>query len=179
MECFFDCIAHDLEVRGRKKGIGSFLRCYFHPQGGVFRYTVWLRICQALKKKRLLNICFGLIAFLIRTHYEIKYGVVTPSSIHIGPGLNIVHGSGVYLNCRSIGRNLTVFQGVTLGRKSALDKSLPTVGNDVMICAGAVVLGGVHLGDGCVVAANAVVTQDVAPNTVVGGVPAKFLKTTH
>lgn len=48
--------------------------------------------------------------------------------------------------------------------------------NDVWIGAGAIITSGVHIGDGAVVAAGAVVVQDVAPLTLVGGVPAKLLK---
>lgn len=51
-----------------------------------------------------------------------------------------------------------------------------TVGNDVWIGAGAMVLDGVKIGDGAIVAAGAVVTTDVAPYAVVGGVPARFIR---
>jgi acetyltransferase-like isoleucine patch superfamily enzyme len=50
------------------------------------------------------------------------------------------------------------------------------IGNNVWVGRGAVILKGVHIGDGAVVAANSVVTRDVAPGTLVGGVPAKLIK---
>ena len=50
------------------------------------------------------------------------------------------------------------------------------IGKNVWIGANATVLPGVTIGDGAIVAAGAVVTKDVAPNTIVGGVPAKFIK---
>ena len=50
------------------------------------------------------------------------------------------------------------------------------VGNDVWIGSDAKIMSGVHIGDGCIIAANAVVTKDVEPYTVVGGVPAKVIK---
>lgn len=50
------------------------------------------------------------------------------------------------------------------------------VGNDVWIGANASILAGVHVGDGAVIAAGAVVTKDIPPNAVVGGVPARIIK---
>jgi maltose O-acetyltransferase len=53
------------------------------------------------------------------------------------------------------------------------------IGKDVWIGARAIVLPGIQIGDGAIVGANAVVTKNVAPNTIVGGVPAKFIKFRH
>ncbi|UMQ43787.1 CatB-related O-acetyltransferase [Chryseobacterium sp. Y16C] len=51
-----------------------------------------------------------------------------------------------------------------------------TIGNDVWICANAVIADGVRVGDGAIIASNSVVTSDVEPYTIVGGVPAKFIR---
>lgn len=56
------------------------------------------------------------------------------------------------------------------------DGAAVTIGNDVWIARGAVILKGVTIGDGAVVAANSVVTRDVAPGTIVGGVPARLIR---
>lgn len=172
-----ELIKSDLEIRKHGTGIASFFLCYFHPMERTFRYVFWLRICHAVGKRKLLRYAIGWLCLLIRCHYEVKYGIVTPSSIDIGKGINIVHGGGVYLNARSIGDNFTVFQGVTLGKKGSLSNDgFPTIGNNVTVCTGAVVVGNVKLGDGCVVGANAFVSHDVPSNTLVGGVPAKVIK---
>lgn len=55
-------------------------------------------------------------------------------------------------------------------------KGCPVIGNDVMITCGAKVLGDIHVGDGAVIGANAVIVRDVEPGAVMGGVPAKKIK---
>ena len=52
----------------------------------------------------------------------------------------------------------------------------PTIGNNVIIYAGAKIIGDVHVGDNAIIGANAVVTKDVPPNAIVGGIPAKVIK---
>lgn len=72
-----------------------------------------------------------------------------------------------------IGENCIIHQNVTIG----LGKDgCPTIGSNVRIFSGAVVIGKITIGDNAIIGANAVVTKDVAPNTVVGGVPAKFIR---
>ena len=55
-------------------------------------------------------------------------------------------------------------------------KPLPVIGNDVWIGANCVITAGVRIGTGAVIAAGAVVTKDVEPNSIVGGVPAKIIR---
>lgn len=76
-----------------------------------------------------------------------------------------------------IGSHCRICQNVTFGAKWSVLKSddgkAPVVGNYVEIGAGAVILGGIHIGDHAVIGANAVVIHDVPPSTVVVGMPAK------
>jgi len=80
----------------------------------------------------------------------------------------------------SIGENATIFQGVTLGAKeldfSYEESSRPTVGDDVTIGSGAKVLGGLTLGAGSRIGANAVVLDSVPTNVVAAGVPSRIVK---
>lgn len=69
-----------------------------------------------------------------------------------------------------------VYGGLTRLAKKEVQKSAPVIGNDVWIGINSIIMRGVTIGDGAVVAANSVVTRDVAPYTIVGGVPARFLK---
>ena len=90
----------------------------------------------------------------------------------IGGGMHIFHGYSTIVHARSIGRNFTVYQNVTVGRgKAAVEghTKAPVIGDDVIIYTGAVVIGGVHIGDNARIGAGTVVTKDVpAGATVVG-----------
>ena len=68
------------------------------------------------------------------------------------------------------------YGGLARIARNQVQKPAPVIGNDVWIGVNAVVLRGVTIADGAVVAANSVVTRDVAPYTVVGGAPARFIK---
>lgn len=82
-----------------------------------------------------------------------------------------------------LGKNVTILQQVTIGGNPATyDGSSPisqaaTIGNNVIIGAGAKIIGNVHIGNNVRIGANAVVTHDVPDNCVVAGVPAKIIKT--
>lgn len=72
--------------------------------------------------------------------------------------------------------HITNISGKTIWNSGRGDSYKTYVGNDVWIGHGAIVMGGVTIGDGAIVAAGAVITKDVAPCTIVGGNPAKFIK---
>ena len=90
----------------------------------------------------------------------------------IGGGLFIQHGFATMISARSIGENCWINQQVTIGYTG---KGCPVIGDNVMITCGSKVLGKIHVGDGAVIGANAVVVKDVEPNAVMGGVPAKVI----
>ena len=165
-------IKSDLE-RFEPASIKSFLRWYFFPGSCVFAYQVWLRIVHGLKKRKIIKYLLGGISWLFLRHYEYKYGIHTDTNIHIGKGLQIAHGDGVYLNCSYIGDNVTIYQGVTIGSKNKHD--IPRIENNVTIYAGAICVGTIVLKDGCTVGANSFVQHDVETNTTVAGVPAKTI----
>lgn len=87
---------------------------------------------------------------------------------------------GVYVgNNVLIGHNVvlaTLNHGMTVATRANLEPAPIRIGNSVWIGSNSTVLAGVTIGDGAIVAAGAVVTKDVAPNTIVGGVPAKYIK---
>jgi serine O-acetyltransferase len=96
--------------------------------------------------------------------------IVTPS---IGPGLFIQHGFSTIIAAKSLGENCWVNQQVTIGFSSVDD--CPTLGNNVSVKAGAIVIGDITIGDGAVVGAGAVVVKDVPPFSTVVGVPARIV----
>lgn len=97
----------------------------------------------------------------------------------IGQGFFIDHGMGVVIGeTAEIGDYVTLFQGVTLGGTGKeRGKRHPTIGNHVVVGAGAKILGGIRVGDNVKIGANSVVLKSVPPNSTVIGVPAKVIKT--
>jgi len=96
----------------------------------------------------------------------------------IGNGLFIDHGMGVVIGQTAIiGDNVTLYQGVTLGGTGKeKGKRHPTIGNNVVIGAGAKVLGNIKIGDNSYIGSNAVVIKDVPDNSTVVGVPGRITK---
>ena len=91
----------------------------------------------------------------------------------IGGGCYIPHSPGIVIGGTSvIGEDCTLLQGVTLGEARFSETACPTVGNGVVLGAGATLLGDIHIGDGSFIAAGAVVLQDVPPGHTALGVPA-------
>jgi serine O-acetyltransferase len=96
----------------------------------------------------------------------------------IGPGFFIDHGMGVVVGeTAEVGANVTLYHGVTLGGTSLnKGKRHPTLGNNVVVGAGAKVLGAITVGDNSRIGANAVVVKPVPPNSVVVGVPGQAMQ---
>ena len=107
---------------------------------------------------------------------------ITGIEIHpgakIGKGLMIDHGMGVVIGeTAEIGDNCTIYQGVTLGGTGKdVGKRHPTLGNNVMVGAGAKVLGPFRIGDNTKIAANAVVLEEIPDNCTAVGIPAKVVR---
>jgi len=107
---------------------------------------------------------------------------VTGVEIHpgasIGTGFFIDHGMGVVIGeTTEIGDFVTLFQGVTLGGTGKeRGKRHPTLGNHVVVGAGAKVLGGIRIGDNVKIGANAVVLRSVPPNSTVVGNPGRVVR---
>lgn len=161
----------------KRLGEGSLLDLFkqiFFPRGNTFPYILWLRIANASKSNRLSKYTLGGISYFLLRHYEFKYGIHANTNIDIGKGLRIVHGDGVFLNCKRIGENVTIYQGVTLGANHG--DAVPIIEDDVTIYPGAVVVGEIILHKGCTVGANSYVAHDVDENTVVAGAPAKRIR---
>ena len=107
-----------------------------------------------------------------------KTGIEIHPGAQIGKGLFIDHGNGVIIGETAIlGDNVTLYQGVTLGGTGKEQgKRHPTVGNNVMISAGAKVLGSFTIGDNSKIGAGSVVLEEVPPGCTVVGVPGHVVK---
>ncbi len=106
-------------------------------------------------------------------------GIEIHPAAKIGRGFFIDHGMGVVIGeTTEIGNYVTLFQGVTLGGTGKeRGKRHPTLGNHVVVGAGAKILGGIRIGDNVKIGANSVVLKSVPANSTVIGVPARIIKT--
>jgi len=109
---------------------------------------------------------------------KIFTGIEIHPGARIGKGLFIDHGMGVVIGETSVvGDNVTMYQGATLGGTGKeRGKRHPTIGNNVVIGAGAKVLGNITVGDNVNVGANAVVIRDVPADSTVVGIPGRIAR---
>lgn len=107
-----------------------------------------------------------------------KTGIEIHPAATIGRRFFIDHGTGVVIGeTAEIGDDVTIYQGVTLGGTGKdTGKRHPTIGNGVMIGAGAKVLGPFKVGDNTNIAAGAVVLEEIPPDSTAVGVPARVVK---
>ena len=107
-----------------------------------------------------------------------KTGIEIHPGATIGKGLFIDHGNGVIIGETAIvGDNVTLYQGVTLGGTGKeTGKRHPTIGDNVMISAGAKILGSFTIGENSKIGAGSVVLSEVPPNSTVVGIPGRVVK---
>ncbi|MGF1659231.1 MAG: serine O-acetyltransferase [Rubrimonas sp.] len=105
-------------------------------------------------------------------------GIDIHPGARIGPGFFIDHGAGVVIGeTAEIGRDVTLYHGVTLGGVSwSAGKRHPTLGDGVMVGAGAKILGPILIGDGARIGANSVVVDAVPAGASVVGIPARIVR---
>ncbi len=141
-----------------------------------FHILIFYRIGHFLYKNKLY-----FLARLISQIARFITGIEIHPGAKIGRRLFIDHGIGIVIGeTATIGNDCTIYHGVTLGGTGKdKNKRHPDLGNNVMVGAGAKVLGPIKIGDNVKIGANAVVTKDVANDTTVIGVPAEKIKSTN
>ncbi len=106
------------------------------------------------------------------------FGIECTPKCDIGSGLALPHTVGTVIGAFSIGKNATIFQGVSLGAEAMdfgfSEELRPKIGEGVVMGAGAKIFGGIHVGDGARVAPNSLVIQTVPKNCLAAGIPAKL-----
>lgn len=120
------------------------------------------------------------LAFVLRSMGLVWSGAEIHPDAQFGPGLSLVHSAGVVIGPGvEAGVDCRINPGVVLGergRGSRHEYGFPRLGDHVTLGAHAVVLGRIEVGDGSVIGANSVVREDVAPNVMVAGAPAKVVR---
>lgn len=136
------------------------------------RIMLYLKLSSKLNKKDRLK-------RFIHNHLQ-KYGLYISSNAIIGNGLKLPHPTGIVIgNGVIIGSNVMIFQHVTLGGARIgdyQDNNYPSIGNNVVIFAGAVIVGKITIGDNATIGANAVVLNDVPAGTTCVGIPGKIVQ---
>lgn len=128
-------------------------------------------------KPKLLRAPFSLLYKIAYYWVTWFWGIKLDYTVQLGRRVRIWHHGGMILGARAIGDDVHIRQNTTFGLADRSNPNAkPTIGKGVEIGTGAVILGNIHIGDGAIVGANAVVTRDVPPHAMVGGVPAKLIK---
>ncbi len=149
----------------------SFLEVLLLYQG--LHALISFRLAHVLYKMRLF-----FLARLLSQGARFLTGIEIHPGAKIGKRFFVDHGMGVVIGETSIvGDDVLLYQGATLGGTGIVKgKRHPTIGNNVVIGAGAKVLGNISIGDNSYIGANAVVIKDVPPNSTVVGVPGRITR---
>lgn len=108
-----------------------------------------------------------------------RYGCEISPYAKIGAGFLILHSVGIVIGHEVIiGENCEIFQNVTIGsnRKKKNNRYMPTIGNNVSIGTGAIIVGSIHIGNNVVIGANSYVDKDIPDNALVIGTPARIVR---
>ncbi|MFQ5882268.1 MAG: serine O-acetyltransferase [Candidatus Methylomirabilales bacterium] len=167
----FETLRRDIQAaRDRDPAARSTLEILFCYPG---LHALWLhRLAYWLWRRRSL-----FIGRFVSHLNRLLTGIEIHPAAKLGPGLFIDHGMGVVIGeTTTVGENVTLYQGVTLGGTSLERKKRhPTIGNNVIIGAGAKILGPFTVGDNSKIGSGSVVVKEVPPNSVVVGVPGRVI----
>ncbi|MBQ6298397.1 MAG: serine O-acetyltransferase [Selenomonadaceae bacterium] len=168
---FFSRIKKDIRVIFERdpaaKSVLEVVLCY----SGL--HAIWLhRISHALFKRGWI-----VSARLVSNFCRFLTGIEIHPGATIGDGLFIDHGTGIVIGeTAELGKNVTLYQGVTLGGTGKeKGKRHPTIGNNVVVATGAKVLGSFKVGDHAKIGAGSVVLKEVPPHATVVGIPGRVV----
>ena len=165
-------------------------RQYFYEGSSGRSPTLWGVVRKAASPRFLPIVLFRLshqchlmgwrvVARLLSMVNFLLFGLEIAVKSQIGPGFFMPHTQGTVLGAQRIGRNAVIYHNVTCGAREIdigfRDHARPILGDDVLVGAGAKVLGGISIGDGARVGANAVVVESVEEGNTVVGVPARVI----
>jgi len=163
-------IKADLFRYGGLSGTKGFMKGLRYPG---FRYTYLIRKLSKCKKYSLMWIVFA----LLQRRYSYKYGFQISKTTEIGEGFYIGHYGAIVINGKArIGKNCTIANGITIGQANRGKlKGYPTIGDNVFIGTGSVIVGNINIGSNVLIAPNSFVNIDVPDNSLVLGNPCKIV----
>jgi serine O-acetyltransferase len=170
-----DLLRQHFLIQGLDASVPTGLRLWLGMASPRFIPVLLCRLAHALYLWRL-----SPIAKLVSLVNFFAFGIEISVRCPIGPGLFLPHTQGTVIGAWNIGKNATIFQGVTLGAKevdfSYTELSRPKLGDDVTVGSGAKIIGGITLGDKVRVGANSVVLSDMPAGSLVVGAPARSIR---
>ena len=157
-------------IRERDPAIHSSLEVFLYPS---FKVMLHYRVAHQLYKGGHFFLARWISQRAVR-----KTGIEIHPGAEIGENFFIDHGSGVIIGETAVvGNNVTLYQGVTLGGTGKEHgKRHPTIGDNVMISAGAKIIGSFKVGENSKIGAGSVVIEEVPPNCTVVGVPGRVVR---
>jgi serine O-acetyltransferase len=157
-------------IRERDPAIHSNMEVFLYPS---FKVMLHYRLAHKLYLKK-----HYFLARWVSQRGARKTGIEIHPGAKIGENFFIDHGNGVIIGeTTEIGNNVTLYQGVTLGGTGKEHgKRHPTIGDNVMISAGAKIIGSFKIGENSKIGAGSVVKEEVPPNCTVVGVPGRVVK---
>ncbi len=163
---FWALVAEDFVAHGRRVGAQGFWTLFWHRFGNA-RMRV---------RPRFLRAPFTVLYRVMAKLCEVFCGISLPYTVIVGRRVVLEHFGGMVLVADRIGDDVVIRQNTTFGIARADEpQRRPTIGNRVDVGVGAVIIGGITIGDDAVIGANAVVVKDVPPGAVVGGIPARVI----
>ncbi len=157
------------------------IRAFFFRR--AFRAIATMRLCQAASASRGLLRALRPLFRLLHHFASHRAGVDFPAAAEVGGGLAINHGWGLVVNKGArIGNNVTLFHGVTIGRRDRVAASgervteYPELEDEVWVGPHAIIVGGVRIGRGSRISGGALVTSSIPPYSVVVGNPAQVVR---
>ncbi|GAB6099825.1 serine O-acetyltransferase [Halanaerocella petrolearia] len=168
---FFKMIKQDIEVIFERDPAANNILEVLLTYAGLHAIA-FHRLAHPLYKMGL-----RIIPRIISQFSRFLTGIEIHPGAEVGPGFFIDHGMGVVIGeTTEVGANVTLYQGVTLGGTGKeTGKRHPTLGDNVMVSAGAKVLGSIELGNNVKVGAGAVVLDNVPDNSTVVGIPGRVV----
>lgn len=170
------------DVHRRLGRSGTRALCTLFLLDRAFRPLVMLRLFHATRGRSYARLANPIFAILHKGLCQLA-AVDLPLTTRVAPGLAIIHGWGLVLTeGATIGRNVTLFHGVTIGQGDRIEADgtrttgYPVLGDGVWVGPGAVIVGAVHIGAGSRILANSVLMEDVPPQSLVGGNPARIMR---